>query len=94
MTKIDKNKRVKSCLKNTKAKLKRRDEENARLKARVAELEEAQKKTLAHTMDQVLQSIAELSPDTSSRNSSSGMQSHSCAKQTAALEMLLRLLKH
>lgn len=94
MANIDKSKRLKNSLKNTKAQLKRREDKIARLEAKVAQLEEeAKKKSPVRTMDQILQSISESSPDTSSLSSSSGMHSRSDAKQTAALEILSRLLK-
>lgn len=94
MTKTDKEKRLKSSLKNTKAQLKRRDERIAKLKARIADLEaEAKKKAKSHVMDQALRSITREYQDISSRSSSSDTLSCSDAKQMQALEMLSRLLK-
>lgn len=94
MSKTDHDKRLKSSLKNTKAQLKRREDKIARLEAKVAQLEEeAKKKAPVHIMDQILRTIAKSSPDTNSRSSSSDTQSRSDAKQTAALEILSRLLK-
>lgn len=94
MSKTDNDKRLKSSLKNTKAQLKRREDKIARLEAKVAQLEEeAKKKAHVHIMGQNLRTIAKSSPDTNSRSSSSDTQSRSDAKQTAALEILSRLLE-
>ena len=46
MANIDKSKRLKNSLKNTKAQLKRREDKIARLEAKVAQLEEEAKKNL------------------------------------------------
>lgn len=94
MAKTDKTKCLKSSLKNTKAKLKRRDERIANLEAKIAELEtEAKKKATARATDQALQNITREYQATSSRSSSSGTPSCSDAKQMQALEMLSRLLE-
>ena len=94
MAKTDKAKCLKSSLKNTRAKLKRRDDRIAKLEARIADMEaEAKKKAASHVMDQALKSITREYQDISSRNSSSDTPSCSDAKQMQALEMLLRLLK-
>lgn len=96
MAKTDKAKCLKSSLKNTRAKLKRRDDRIAKLEARIADMEaeaEAKKKAASRVMDQALKSIAKEYRDISSRNSSSDTPSCSDAKQMQALEMLLRLLK-
>lgn len=94
MAKTDKNKCLKSSLKNAKAKVKRRDERIANLEAEIAELKaEAKKKATARTMDQVLQNIAREYQDISSRSSSSDTPSCSDAKQMQALEILSWLLK-
>lgn len=94
MTKTDRNKSLKSSLKNTKAQLKRRDNRIARLEARIADMEaESKKKATSHVMGQALKSITREYQDISSRNSSSDTPSCSDAKQMQALEMLSRLLK-
>ena len=94
MEKTDKTKRLKSSLKNAKAKLKRRDERITKLEAKIADMEaEAKKKATARAMDQVLQNITREYQATSSRSSSSGTPSCSDAKQMQALEMLSRLLE-
>ena len=94
MTKTDRNKSLRSSLKNTKAQLKRRDNRIARLEARIADMEaESKKKATSHVMGQALKSITREYQDISSRNSSSDTPSCSDAKQMQALEMLSRLLK-
>ena len=94
MANTDKEKRLKSSLKNTKGQLKRREERIAKLEARIADLEaEAKKKATSHVMEQALKSITREYQDISSRNSSSDTPSCSDAKQMQALEMLSRLLK-
>ena len=94
MTKTDKEKRLKSSLKNTRAKLKRREERIAELEAKIADMEaEAKKKAAGHVMDQSLKSITREYRDISSRNSSSDTPSCSDAKQMQALEILSRLLR-
>lgn len=91
----DKNKRLKNDLKNSRAKIKRRDEKIAQLEARIVQMqEESKKKRTARHMDSVLLSIAKKSQDTNSQNSLSDILSLSDAKQTAALEILSRLLRN
>ncbi len=81
-------------LKNIKAQLMRREDKIVRLEAKIAQMEEeAKKKASTKTADPVLQSFAKESQGISSRNLLLDMQLHSDAKQTAALEILLRLLK-
>ena len=95
MTKADKEKRLKSGLKNAKAQLQRRETRIAKLEARIADMEaEAKKKkATSHVMDQALKSITREYRDISSRNSLSDTPSCLNARQMQALEMLLRLLK-
>lgn len=94
MAKKDTSINLKKRLKNTNAKLKRRDDKIARLEAKVAQMEaDAKKKASALTMDRVLQNIPKGFQGISSQSSLSSMQLRSDAKQTAALETLLRLLK-
>lgn len=94
MEKTDKTKRLKSSLKNAKAKLKRRDERITILEAKIADMEaEAKKKATARAMDQVLQNITREYQAISSRSSSSDMPSCSDVKQMQALEILSRLLE-
>lgn len=94
MAGTDKDKGLKSSLKNTRAKLKRREERIAKLEARIAELEtEAKKKADGHVTDQALRNITREYRGIISRNSSSGTPSCSDAKQIQALETLSRLLK-
>jgi molecular chaperone GrpE (heat shock protein) len=95
MKEQDKNKRLKNNLKNSRAKIKRRDEKIAQLEARIVQMqEESKKKCTARHMDSMLQSIAERFQDTNSQSSSSDTRSLSDAKQTAALEILSRLLRN
>ena len=94
MEKTDKTKRLKSSLKNAKAKLKRRDERITNLEAKIADMEaEAKKKATARAMDQVLQNITREYQAISSRSSSSDMPACSDVKQMQALEILSRLLE-
>ena len=94
MEKTDKTKRLKSSLKNAKAKLKRRDERITNLEAKLADMEaEAKKKATARAMDQVLQNITREYQAISSRSSSSDTPSCSDVKQMQALEILSRLLE-
>lgn len=94
MTKTDKEKRLKSGLKNAKAQLQRRETRIAKLEARIADMEaEAKKKATSHVMDQALKSITREYRDISSRNSLSDTPSCLNARQMQALEMLSRLLK-
>ena len=94
MTNTGKKQNRKNSLKNVKAQLKRRNDKIARLEATIAQLKESQKKTPVQTMDQNLQTIAETFQDTNTQSLSSDLPSRSDAKQTAALEILLRLLKN
>lgn len=94
MEKTDKTKRLKSSLKNAKAKLKRRDERITNLEAKIADMEaEAKKKSTARAMDQVLQNITREYQAISSRSSSSDTPSCSDVKQMQVLEILSRLLE-
>lgn len=93
MTKDEEIRQLKSSLKNIKAQLKRRDDKIASLEAKNAQIESDKKKTIVQVTDYDLQSFTKLSQDTNSRNSSSGSSSRLDAKQTAALEILSRLLK-
>lgn len=94
MEKKDKTKRLKSSLKNAKAKLKRRDERITKLEVKIADMEaEAKKKATARAMDQVLQNITREYQAISSRSSSSDTPSCSDVKQMQALEILSRLLE-
>ena len=94
MTNTGKKQNRKNSLKNVKAQLKRRNDKIARLEATIAQLKESQKKTPVQTMDQNLQTIAETFQDTNTQSLLSDLPSRSDAKQTAALEILLRLLKN
>lgn len=93
MTNTSKKQNRKNSLKNVKAQLKRRNDKIARLEATIAQLKESQK-TPVQTMDQNLQTIAETFQDTNTQSLLSDLPSRSDAKQTAALEILLRLLKN
>lgn len=94
MTNTGKKQNRKNSLKNVKAQLKRRNDKIARLEATIVQLKESQKKTPVQTMDKNLQAIAETFQDTNTQSLSSDLPSRSDAKQTAALEILLRLLKN
>ena len=95
MAKTDKTKHLKSSLKNTKAQLKRREAKIANLEARIEKLEaEVKKKAQDQIIDQALQNITKEYQDINSPNLSSDLPSYSEAKQTAALEILLKLLKN
>lgn len=89
-----KNLRLKNSLKNTRAKLSRRDKKIAELESKIAQLEEeSKKKDSSLNVECVSQSLEKKFSDTNSQNLLFDIPSLSDAKQTAALEILSRLLK-
>lgn len=93
MTKTNNASSLRRHLKNTKAQLKRKENKIARLEAKIAQMEEEiKKKVSTKTAVPVLQTCPKESQGISSPHLLSNTQSCSDAKQTAALEILLRLL--
>lgn len=93
MNKSIQNNKLKSCLKNAKAKIARRDAKIKELEARLAMVEaEVKKKAHAIRTEQVRLNIMKSFPDTNSTNLQSGSPFQSDQLQELALGQLLKLL--